>query len=99
ALLAAQSQLGVKPRILGVPGHDNLQVTAQDGRPYSGCYVNATISIYPYDNTYIEINLAGCSVIAYFNGARQRYHYAKDYIYKITPKNTTLLADNLGQTV
>ncbi|CDL80371.1 Major tail sheath protein XnpS1 of the Xenorhabdicin, a R-type bacteriocin (fragment) [Xenorhabdus cabanillasii JM26] len=26
ALLAAQSQLGVKPRILGVPGHDNLQV-------------------------------------------------------------------------
>ncbi|REF28517.1 hypothetical protein BDD26_3438 [Xenorhabdus cabanillasii] len=26
ALLAAQSQLGVKPRILGVPGHDNLTV-------------------------------------------------------------------------
>ncbi|ANS41252.1 phage tail sheath protein [Serratia inhibens] len=26
ALLAAQSELGVKPRILGVPGHDNLEV-------------------------------------------------------------------------
>jgi phage tail sheath protein FI len=26
ALLAAQAELGVKPRILGVPGHDNLEV-------------------------------------------------------------------------
>ncbi|CDG88414.1 Nmad5 family putative nucleotide modification protein [Xenorhabdus bovienii] len=45
---------------------------------------------------YIEINLAGVSVVAYFNGARQRYHYLekRDHIYKITPKNTTLLADN-----
>ncbi|MBI6549917.1 DUF2815 family protein [Xenorhabdus lircayensis] len=25
-------------------------LTAQDGKPYSGCYVNATISIYAYDN-------------------------------------------------
>ncbi|MBD2799530.1 DUF2815 family protein [Xenorhabdus sp. M] len=25
-------------------------LTAQDGKPYSGCYVNATISIYGYDN-------------------------------------------------
>ncbi|MGJ0626474.1 Nmad5 family putative nucleotide modification protein, partial [Xenorhabdus bovienii] len=43
---------------------------------------------------YIEINLAGVSVVAYFNGARQRYHYLekRDHIYKITPKNTTLLA-------
>lgn len=29
ALLAAESQLGVKPRILGVPGLDNLQVTTE----------------------------------------------------------------------
>lgn len=29
ALLAAQSQLGVKPRILGVPGRDNLAVTTE----------------------------------------------------------------------
>ncbi|MDE9443440.1 hypothetical protein KKJ13_18030 [Xenorhabdus bovienii] len=43
---------------------------------------------------YIETNLAGISVVAYFSGARQRYHCAKDYKYKITPKNTTLLADN-----
>lgn len=25
-------------------------LTAQDGRPYSGCYVNATIEFYGYDN-------------------------------------------------
>jgi uncharacterized protein len=29
ALLAAQAKLGVKPRILGVPGYDNLAVTAE----------------------------------------------------------------------
>ncbi|WP_440530316.1 phage tail sheath protein [Serratia nevei] len=29
ALLAAQSQLGVKPRILGVPGHDNQAVATE----------------------------------------------------------------------
>ncbi|MFP1734070.1 phage tail sheath protein [Lonsdalea quercina] len=29
ALLAAQGQLGVKPRILGVPGHDNQAVAAE----------------------------------------------------------------------
>ncbi|MGQ6643055.1 phage tail sheath protein [Serratia sp. IR-2025] len=29
ALLAAQSQLGVKPRILGVPGHDNEAVASE----------------------------------------------------------------------
>ncbi|CDM90228.1 Nmad5 family putative nucleotide modification protein [Xenorhabdus bovienii] len=45
---------------------------------------------------YIEINLAGVSVVAYFNGARERYLYRenRDHIYKITPKKTTLLADN-----
>ena len=26
ALLSAQAELGVKPRILGVPGHDTLEV-------------------------------------------------------------------------
>ncbi|WP_313473943.1 phage tail sheath protein [Stutzerimonas kunmingensis] len=29
ALLAAEAQLGVKPRILGVPGHDSLAVTTE----------------------------------------------------------------------
>ncbi|PHM33300.1 DUF2815 family protein [Xenorhabdus innexi] len=29
---------------------DRTPLTAQDGRPYSGCYVNATISIFAYDN-------------------------------------------------
>ncbi len=29
ALLSAQTQLGVKPRILGVPGHDNKAVATE----------------------------------------------------------------------
>ncbi|MGJ0578045.1 DUF2815 family protein [Xenorhabdus bovienii] len=29
---------------------DRSPLTAQDGRPYSGCYVNAIIDIYAYDN-------------------------------------------------
>lgn len=29
---------------------DKSPLTATDGRPYSGCYVNATITIYAYDN-------------------------------------------------
>ncbi|MDC9591893.1 DUF2815 family protein, partial [Xenorhabdus sp. XENO-10] len=29
---------------------DRTPLTAQDGRPYSGCYVNATISIFAYEN-------------------------------------------------
>ncbi|OTA14628.1 hypothetical protein Xvie_03565 [Xenorhabdus vietnamensis] len=43
--------------------------------------------------SFIEINLAGSRVIAYFNGDRQRYTF-KERIYKITPSTTTLLADN-----
>ncbi|MDC9589690.1 Nmad5 family putative nucleotide modification protein [Xenorhabdus sp. XENO-10] len=44
--------------------------------------------------SFIEINLAGSRVIAYFNGARERYYDKREYIYKITPRMTTLLADN-----
>lgn len=29
---------------------DRSPLTAQDGRPYSGCYVNATIALFAYDN-------------------------------------------------
>ena len=29
---------------------DRSPLTAQDGCPYSGCYVNATITIFAYDN-------------------------------------------------
>ncbi|MBD2797209.1 hypothetical protein ID856_11765 [Xenorhabdus sp. 18] len=42
---------------------------------------------------YIDINLAGSRVIAYFNGTRMRYNN-RDYVFKITPKSTTILADN-----
>ncbi|WP_340611676.1 DUF2815 family protein [Xenorhabdus bharatensis] len=33
-----------------VVDRDRTPLTAQDGRPYSGCYVNATINIFAYDN-------------------------------------------------
>ncbi|CDG21663.1 conserved protein of unknown function [Xenorhabdus poinarii G6] len=45
------------------------------------------------DTYYIAINLAGSRVVAYFNGARARFDN-RDCIFKITPKGTTLLADN-----
>ncbi|MEQ1975021.1 DUF2815 family protein [Xenorhabdus sp. SGI240] len=40
---------------------DRTPLTAQDGRPYSGCYVNATINIFAYDNNGkgISASLAG----------------------------------------
>ncbi|MBD2782512.1 Nmad5 family putative nucleotide modification protein [Xenorhabdus szentirmaii] len=41
----------------------------------------------------IEINLAGSRVYAYFNGARERFNN-RDYVFKITPRGTTILADN-----
>ena len=57
ALLAAQGQLGVKPRILGVPGLDNLQVAtelvsvAQQLRAFAylsafGCYTKEDVVAY-----------------------------------------------------
>ncbi|MBD2786551.1 hypothetical protein ID858_17620 [Xenorhabdus sp. DI] len=42
---------------------------------------------------YIEINLAGSRVIAYFNGALGRFNN-RDCVFKITPRKTTILADN-----
>ena len=52
ALLAAEAQLGVKPRILGVPGLDNLAVTTElvsiaeklRGFAYANCYDCETVS-------------------------------------------------------
>jgi len=52
ALLAAEAQLGVKPRILGVPGLDNLAVTTElvaiaqklRGFAYANCFDCATVS-------------------------------------------------------
>ncbi|WP_340611678.1 Nmad5 family putative nucleotide modification protein [Xenorhabdus bharatensis] len=45
------------------------------------------------ESYYIQINLAGSRVTAYFNGDRKRYT-GRSYVYKITPDDTTLLADN-----
>ncbi len=36
-----------RPLVIDV---NRTPLTAQDGRPYSGCYVNATIEFYAYDN-------------------------------------------------
>ncbi|GLO54780.1 tail sheath protein [Pseudomonas putida] len=52
ALLAAEAQLGVKPRILGVPGLDNLAVTTEmlaiaqklRGFAYANCFDCETVS-------------------------------------------------------
>lgn len=52
ALLAAEAQLGVKPRILGVPGLDNLNVTTElvaiaqklRGFAYANCFDSETVS-------------------------------------------------------
>lgn len=52
ALLAAEAQLGVKPRILGVPGLDNLPVTTElvaiaqklRGFAYANCWEAQTVS-------------------------------------------------------
>lgn len=52
ALLAAEAQLGVKPRILGVPGLDNLNVTTElvaiaqklRGFAYASCFDCETVS-------------------------------------------------------
>lgn len=52
ALLAAEAQLGVKPRILGVPGLDNLAVTTElvaiaqklRGFAYANCFGCETVS-------------------------------------------------------
>lgn len=52
ALLAAEAQLGVKPRILGVPGLDNLNVTTElvaiaqklRGFAYANCFGCETVS-------------------------------------------------------
>jgi phage tail sheath protein FI len=52
ALLAAEAQLGVKPRILGVPGLDNLNVTTElvaiaqklRGFAYANCFDCETVS-------------------------------------------------------
>ena len=35
-----------------VVDRDRTPLTEQDGKPYSGCYVNAILRIWPQDNTY-----------------------------------------------
>ncbi|MGL5991560.1 MAG: phage tail sheath protein [Plesiomonas sp.] len=64
ALLAAQAQLGVKPRILGVPGHDTLPVTTE------------LVAIAQQLRAFIYANANGCKtiedVIAYRENFSQR---------------------------
>ncbi|MGL5005815.1 MAG: phage tail sheath protein [Plesiomonas sp.] len=64
ALLAAQAQLGVKPRILGVPGHDTLAVTTE------------LVAIAQQLRAFVYANANGCKtiedVIAYRENFSQR---------------------------
>ncbi|MEQ1975020.1 Nmad5 family putative nucleotide modification protein [Xenorhabdus sp. SGI240] len=49
------------------------------------------------ESSYIEINLAGITVWAFYNGARERgcQRYSRQRVTKITPRNTSvILADN-----
>ncbi len=52
ALLSAQSQLGVKPRILGVPGHDNKAVATEVAkRGAKPAWVCLPVSVWLQDGT------------------------------------------------
>lgn len=41
---------------------DRTPLTAQDGRPYSGCYVDASIEIFAYDNQGKGISASLCGI-------------------------------------
>ena len=50
--LSAKSKGGVRPTVLN---SDKTPLTARDGKPYAGCYVNASVDIYVYESSGIGI--------------------------------------------
>ena len=49
----------VRPLVIG---HDRSPLTASDGKPYAGCYVNVTVDIWPQNNRFgkrINATLSG----------------------------------------
>lgn len=49
ALSASRAQTKGRPVVLDT---DKSPLTAEDGKPYAGCYVNATVEIWPQDNDF-----------------------------------------------
>lgn len=47
--ITTRSQASVRPTVID---RDKTPLTAEDGRPYAGCYVNANIDLWPQDNSY-----------------------------------------------
>lgn len=47
--VSARSQVSQKPRVLD---RDKTELEEADGRPYAGCYVNASLELWPQDNKY-----------------------------------------------
>ncbi len=47
-MLFVSTRSATRPLVLD---KDKTPLTAQDGRPYSGCYVNAIVELWPQDNT------------------------------------------------
>jgi hypothetical protein len=48
-MLFVSSRNKVRPLVLN---HDKSPLTAQDGKPYAGCYVNASIELWAQDNSF-----------------------------------------------
>jgi hypothetical protein len=49
ALSASRGQEKGRPNVVDL---DKTPLTASDGKPYAGCYVNATVEIWPQDNKF-----------------------------------------------
>lgn len=47
--ISAASQESARPTVINA---DRSPLTAKDGKPYAGCYVNASIDFWAQDNTY-----------------------------------------------
>ena len=50
--LSAKSKESARPTVLN---SDKTPLTARDGKPYAGCYVNASVDIYVYESSGIGI--------------------------------------------
>lgn len=48
-MMFISSRSKTRPLVLDA---DKSALTAQDGRPYAGCYVNASVELWPQDNKY-----------------------------------------------
>lgn len=51
--LSAKAKVGALPTVLD---GNKAPLTARDGKPYAGCYVNAAISFFMYDNLGIGVS-------------------------------------------